>query len=68
MTPEPIERKPFRLSKITAHEFLCEIAENIDNMPDVKMFTIRFVDNFRVERMMSLELQPLGWKMDKTEH
>jgi len=60
--------RPFELESMTAHDFLCEIAENIDNRPDVKMFSIRFVDKFRTERLMTLELQPVGWAIDKTEH
>ena len=46
----------FKLDEITAQEFLAEVALTIDKNPSVKLFTIRFFDKFREERVMSLEL------------
>lgn len=48
--------KTFKLGEITAQEFLAEVADTMDENPDVKLFTIRFLDSFKQERVMSLEL------------
>ena len=48
--------KTYDLSTMTAQEFLAEVAMTMDKHPETKLFTIRFLDAFREERIMQLEL------------
>ena len=48
--------KIFDLSAMTAQEFLAEVALTMDKNPNTKQFTIRFLDVFKEERIMSMEL------------
>lgn len=48
--------RTLNLEKLTAQEFLREVTTTMDENPDVTHFTIRFLDAFNDERMMSLEL------------
>lgn len=68
MNTDLTEPQSFRLSTMTAHEFLCQITDTIDSNPDLKAFTIRYVDRFKTERLMTLELQDHRVKVDPTEH
>lgn len=63
---DPTKPRSFDLEGVSAYQFLNDIAETIDNSPKLTAFTIRFVDRFRVERLMTLELYPIGEKAEPT--
>jgi len=65
---DPTQPQSYALDKVTAQEFLNEIAETIDGHPHIKMFTVKFVDRFNIERMMCMELIPHGVRAKPTEH
>jgi AAA+ ATPase superfamily predicted ATPase len=58
----------FRLAEMTALEFLLQITDVMDSNPETARHTITYVDRFKMQRVMIMEVNPVVTRSQSKEH
>jgi hypothetical protein len=64
---KPIQSTNFRLDKMSALDFLHDITDVVDSNPVSARYSITYVDRFKMQRYMILEVMPLATRSKQTQ-
>lgn len=64
---KPIQSTNFRLDKMSALDFLLDITDVVDSNPQSARYSITYIDRFKLQRYMIIEVMPYATRVEPTK-
>lgn len=68
VSDKPIHTVNYKLTEITAHQFLMDITDVVDSNPTAARYSITYVDKFKMQRVMIMEVNPIATRAIPQKH